>query len=86
MQVTSVAHDPALPTAALASPHPTEPVVGLDSHQRHVEAGDAPEVGDVLTLGRDRAAQPARLDVRMITRRHQMSGSSVVAHCSTSML
>ena len=38
---------------------PDVAVVGLDAHQRHVEAVDAPEVGDVLALRRDRAVQPA---------------------------
>ena len=60
-------------------------VVGLDAHERHVEAGDAPEVGDVLALRRDRAVQPPRLDVaddheRPSDQRQQRRGALLDEH------
>ena len=40
-----------------------EPTRDVDAYERHVEAGDATEVGHVLALGRYRDRQPAGVDV-----------------------
>ncbi len=91
MHATSAPQLPALPTAALASPQPTRPSSVSMRTRAMSKLAMRPKSETCwrsVGIGTDsqRASTLADDQVGSRSRSYQMSGSSVVAHFSTSML